>query len=112
MDIAGGKITQIRKRRAAGVTEANGNTTATHTPRQQFGKKAKDVISFEHKHVNGIKSHDNFVKLTNTIGTLDKMEAGVYNMVETQWDTTCPRFCKMIRQKNKKKDTYAKVFLR
>ena len=30
-------------------------------------------------------------------------------MVETQWDTTCPKFCKLIRQKIKEKDTYAKV---
>ena len=43
------------------------------------------------------------------MGILDVMDASVYSVVETQWDTTCPKFCKMIKQKIKEKDTYAKV---
>ena len=41
--------------------------------------------------------------------TLDVTETGVYSVVEAQWDTTCPKFYKMIKQKIKAKDTYTKV---
>jgi len=33
------------------------------------------------------------------MGILENMEAGSYSVVETQWDTTCPKFCKFIREK-------------
>lgn len=35
-------------------------------------------------------------ELTNAIDILDTMEVGVYGIVETQWDTTYPKFCKMM----------------
>ena len=40
---------------------------------------------------------------------LQKMEAGVYSLVETQWDATCPKFYQYILQKIKDKDTYAQI---
>ena len=43
------------------------------------------------------------------MGILATIEAGVYSMVETQWDTTCPKFCKFVREKLKDHDTYAKA---
>ena len=43
------------------------------------------------------------------MGVLENMEAGVYSIVETQWDTTCPKFCKFIRGKMKEKDKYGKA---
>jgi len=79
------------------------------TPSQRLGVGTKDIISFEHINVNNINSHDSFVELSNAMGILDTMEAGVYSVVETQWDTTCPKFCKMKRQKMKEMDKYAKA---
>ena len=43
------------------------------------------------------------------MGILDKMEASVYSLVETQWDTTCPSLSRYITDTIKKEDTYAKV---
>jgi len=103
------KLIAIRRRREQQVEKANLGSPPTRTPRQRLGGKAEDVISFEHINVNGINSHDQFVELTNTMGILDNMEAGVYSLVETQWDTTCPTFCKRIRQTILGKDKYAKV---
>ena len=59
--------------------------------------------------MNGVNAHDDFVELSNCMGILENMEAGVYSIVETQWDTTCPKFCKYIKETMKKKDTYVKV---
>ena len=49
------------------------------------------------------------IELSNTMGKLEQMEARVYSVVENQWDTTCPKFCKMIRETMKQKDTYVKA---
>ena len=46
------------------------------------------------------------------MGILERMEAGVYIIVETQWDTTDPRFHKYIKQMIKTKDKYAQVTYR
>ena len=89
--------------------EANRNRVPSRTPSQRVGKESQDIISFEHVNINGINAHDSFVELSNTMGILDAMEAGVFSVVETQWDTTCPKFCKMIQQTINAKDTYAKV---
>jgi hypothetical protein len=43
------------------------------------------------------------------MGSLEAMGASVYSINETKWDTTCPTFCKYIKQTIKKKDQYAKV---
>ena len=38
------------------------------------------------------------------------MKVGAYtSIVETQWDNTCTKFCKMIREAMKQKDTYVKA---
>ena len=76
---------------------------------QRLGKEADNVLSFEHINVNGIRSHDEFVELQNTMGILGNMEGSVYSLVETQWDTTCPSLSRYIKETIKKKDTYAKV---
>ena len=52
--------------------------------------------------MNGVNAHDDFVELSNCMGILENMEAGVYSIVETQWDTTCPKFCKYIKETMKK----------
>ena len=88
---------------------ANGNSTPSLSPSQRLGAGVVAIISFEHITINGINAHDNFVELSNDMGILATMEAGVYSMVETQWDTTCPKFCKFIREKMKEQDTYAKA---
>ena len=66
-------------------------------------------MSFEHINVNGIRPHDEFVELQNTMGILGNMEASVYSLVETQWDTTCPSLSRYIKETIKKEDTYTKV---
>ena len=102
-------IEQVINKRNAKVLEANGHSIPSLTPSQRVGEGSQDIISFEHININGINLHDNFAELTNTMGILDTMEAGVYSIVETQWDTTCPKFCKFIRAKMKEHDTYAKA---
>ena len=47
-----------------------------------MGNEADNVLSFEHINVNGIRPHDEFVELKNTMGILDKIEASVYSLVE------------------------------
>ena len=66
------------------------------------------MISFEYIIVDGINSHYSFVELSNVIDVLYIMEAGLYSIVNTKWDTAFPTFCKMIRQKIKKKYNHAK----
>lgn len=39
------------------------------------------------------------------------MDAGVYILVETQWDATIPDFCKSIKDPIKKADTYDNVVM-
>jgi len=102
-------IDQVLNTRNARVLEANVHSTPFLTPSQRVGEGAQDIIFFEHININGINPHDKFSELTNTMGILDTMEAGVYSIVETQWDTTCPKFCKFIRSKIKEHDTYAKA---
>ena len=43
------------------------------------------------------------------MGILEKMEAGVYSIVETQWDTTSPVFSKYIKDTIKREDKYAHI---
>ena len=90
-------IDQVITTRNARVLEANVHSTPSLTPSQRVGEGAQDIISFEHININGINPNDNFAELTNTMGILDTMEAVVYSIVETQWDTTCPKFCKFIK---------------
>ena len=49
------------------------------------------------------------IELSNTMGKLEQMEARIYSVVENQWDTTCLKFSKMIRETMKQKDTYVKA---
>ena len=74
-----------------------------------MGSGSKNLISFEHINVNGINPHGDFIELQNSMGILNKMEAGVYIMVETKWDTTSPSFCKYITETIKQSDAYAKI---
>ena len=106
------KIAQIRQSMAARVQAANQDTIPSRTPRQHLGAESKDIISFEHINIHGINSHDSFIELSTVMGILETMEAGIYSVVETQWDTTCPKLCKMIRQTMKAKDIYSKSSLR
>ena len=102
-------IVQIQQTREERVLHSNEHRTPTRTPSQCLGVRADEIISFEHININGISSHDSFIELSNTMGILEQMEAGVYNVVETQWDTTCPKFCKMIQETMKQKDKYVKA---
>ena len=79
-----------------------GNKSISH-PSTTIRKKADQVISFEHISVHGVNPHDNFVELSNTMGILNNMEAGIYSMVETQWDTTSSSFKKLLKTKSNKK---------
>ena len=102
-------IEHVKSKRKARVLEANGNRIPSLTPSQRVGAGAQDIIFFEHINITGINAHENFAELTNAMGILTTMEAGVYSMVETQWDTTCPIFCKFFTEKLKAHDTYAKA---
>jgi len=99
----------IRGKRAERVTKANGGSPPSRSPSQCLGVETEEIISFEHINVNSTNAHDNFVELCNAMGILENMEAGVYSVVETQWDTTCPIFCKFIQEKMKEKDKYVKA---
>ena len=99
----------IRQRREYKVKEANANSSPSLPPSQRTGKEADEIISFEHINVNGINPHDEFVELTDTMGILEKMEAGVYNIVGTQWDTTSSVFSKFIKDTIKREDKYAHI---
>ena len=79
----GNKIEQIRQNRAARVHTANQDSIPSRTPRQRLGAAAEDIISFKHINVHGINSHASFVGLSNAMGLLDTMEAGIYSLMET-----------------------------
>ena len=64
------------------------------------------MISFDHINVHGINLHENFVGLSNTMCILNNMEAGIYSMVEKQWDTISSSFERFIKDKIKQKDIY------
>ena len=101
-------LKQIKNRRQK-IIEANGTRPPSRSPSQRLGLGAEEIISFEHINVNGVNAHDDFVELSNCMGILENMEAGVYSIVETQWDTTCPKFCKYIRETMRTKDKYVKA---
>ena len=71
--------------------------------------EGNNAISFEHINVNGINSHDTFIELTNTIDTLESIKAGVYILVETNWDTTNIPFTKPAQHTMKKSDKCAQI---
>jgi len=71
--------------------------------------EAANIISFEHININGINPHEKVSELNNTMGIIERMEAGVFSVVETQWNTTNPQFYKFIKQIINKKDKFAKV---
>ena len=102
-------LANIKKKRAERVNEANGSSPPYRSPSQHLGAESEEIISFEHINVNGINVYDNFVELSNAIDILENMEARVYSVVETHWDTTCPKFYKFIREKMKEKDKYGKA---
>ena len=43
------------------------------------------------------------------MGIFQKIEAGVYSMVETKWDTISPSFYRYITETIKKTNEYAKI---
>ena len=94
-------IVNINNKRENRVKEANVNSIPFKILSQRWVRGAEKVISFEHINSHGIDSHDDFAELPNTMRFLDQMEAGVYSVVETQWDTTSPTFSRFIHQKIK-----------
>ena len=102
-------LDEIRKNREQKIEEANAESFPSLTPSQRLGKQGNEIITFEHINVNGINPHDEFVELQNTMGILEKMEAGVYSIVETQWDTTSPTFSKYIKDTIKREDKYSHI---
>ena len=70
---------------------------------------AEEIISFERINIKETKPYLYFIKLTNTMDMLEKMEAGTFSVVETQWDTTCPELRRFIYQTIKSNDKYSKV---
>ena len=91
------------------ITSANNGQRPSRTKHHRYGDEANNVITFEHINVHGIHPHDQFIELTNAMGILDTANAGVYSLVETQWDTTSPAFKKYITSTIKKSDKYAQV---
>ena len=53
--------------------------------------------------------YDDFIELQNSMGILQKMEAGIYSKVETKRVTPSPSFCKYIKETIKRSDGYAKI---
>ena len=102
-------IDEIKLNRQQRVGEMNKDTIPSRTPHQIHGNNTDQVISFEHINVHGLNPHDGFIELKNTMGILGTMEADIFSLVETQWDTTNPRFCKFIKDTIKKEDKYARV---
>ena len=98
---------ETMEKRQTKVRIANEGIPPSRTPGQRLGEEGDSLISFEHMNIHGIISHDEFVELTNTMGTLEAMEAGIYSTVENQWDTTSPSFNKYIKETIKKKDKNA-----
>jgi hypothetical protein len=86
-----------KEKRKKRVKECNGTIYPSMTPSQRVGDGSENIISFEHINVNGINPHDEFIELQNAMGVLNTMEAGVFSMVETKWDTTSPSFCRYIK---------------
>ena len=103
------KLAQTRRKREERIIEANRNSPPSRFPSQRLGIGAEEIMSFERINVNGLSAHDEFVELSNAMGILENIEAGVYNVVETQWDATCPKFCTYIQETLKHKDIYAKA---
>lgn len=83
---------RVNANRLQWINEPNKGSVPSRAPSQRFGHGATEVISFQNINVNMINPHDNFAELTNTMGILEVMEAGIYIVVETQWDTTSPTF--------------------
>ena len=100
-------MARVEATRLQRVKEVNKGLVPSRTSSQQLGHGATEVISFEHINVNRINYHDNFVELTNMMVVLEAMEAGMYSVVETQWDTTSPIFCRYITTTVTSKDKYA-----
>ena len=90
------------------MKETNANSIPFKTSSQRWGRGAEEVISLEHINAHVINSYHDFAELTNTMGLLEKMKAGIYSVVEIQWDATRPTFRRFIQQKIKHKDKYAK----
>jgi hypothetical protein len=100
-----GKKKEKRKQR---VQQCNGTIYPSKTPSQRVGKGSENIISFEHINVNGINPHDGFIELQHAMGVLNTMEAWVFSMVETKWDTTSPSFGRYIKETIQMKDKFAK----
>ena len=91
------KVSQIRQNRATKVQVASHVSVSSRTPRQHLGAKVKDTVSLKHIHLHGINFHHIFVEFSNAMSILDTIEAGIYSVLEAQWDITCLQFFKMIR---------------
>ena len=76
---------------------ANVKQHPTRSINQCYQDLNDNIITFEHINVHGIDPHDDFIELTNNMGILNTMEAGVYILVETQWGTTNNSFKKYIQ---------------
>jgi len=100
---------KVRQSRENKVKDTNTDSFPNLTPSKRLGKETDKIISFEHINVNGINPYDEFAELTNTIGILEKMEAGVYCIVENQWNTNSPVFSKYMKDTIKRDDKYTYI---
>ena len=67
------------------------------------------LITFKHINVHGLNPRDDIMDFNNAMDILNKIEAGVYSLDKTQWDTTNPTFHKYIQQTIKKYNKYSQV---
>ena len=92
-----------------GVEAYNKDFCLVLTSSQQLGIDRETIISCKHININEISLHDGFIDLQNPIDMLQKIEVGVYSMVDTQWDTTSPTLCKNIKDTIEQSNEYTDV---
>ena len=70
------------------VIASNSGSIPSKTLTEKYGVKASEqIFSFEHININGINPHDDFIELTNMVGILQTMGAGVYGINEHNLNT-------------------------
>ena len=57
-------------------------------------KQSADILSFEHININGIGRHDNMIEMTNIMGILRNLQAGVFSINEHSLNTSNPTLLK------------------
>lgn len=85
------------------ILTVNKGPYPSSTLSQQYGDQSDTLISFENINIHGISAQDEFIELINTMGILERMEAEIYIVVETQWDTSNPLLHKHAKRTQKRR---------